>query len=152
MLSQKPIQTRVAAQLILALSLAVLLGLGLLNVNIPAYIGMPASILVNLPQIRYTIRHGRGPGISVAAWAFLATSSYLWFAYGIGADELPVVINSGIAALLGTTAVLALLLKPAPLTDAHPSHFVHEHSLGTTSGDADLVSGRVDDVEIPLTP
>lgn len=73
-----------------------------------------ASLLVSAPQIRYSLRHGRGPGISPTAWAFLATSSYLWFAYGIGAREVPVIANSGIAALLGTAVVIALLVRPQP--------------------------------------
>jgi len=142
MLPGKPTRTRIGAELLVALALAFLLGLGVLNENIPAYIGMPASILVNLPQIRYTIRHGRGPGISVAAWAFLATSSYLWFTYGIGAGEVPVVINSGIAALLGTTAVIALLVRPVP----------KQASRIETTSDTDLVTGRIENVEVPLTP
>jgi len=142
MLHDKPARTQIGAELLVALALTFLLGLGVLNKNIPAYIGMPASILVNLPQIRFTIRHGRGPGISVAAWAFLATSSFLWFTYGIGAGEIPVIINSGIAALLGTTAVIALLVRPAP---------TQASSLEATS-DADLVTGRINNVEVPLAP
>jgi uncharacterized protein with PQ loop repeat len=141
MLIEKPLRTRLGAQFLIALSLLFLLGLGVLNENIPAYIGMPASILVNLPQIRYTIQHGRGPGISVAAWAFLATSSYLWFTYGIGAGEVPVIINSGIAALLGTIAVIALLVRPTT-----------RQSMSELTGDADLVTGGVEDVEVPLSP
>jgi uncharacterized protein with PQ loop repeat len=141
MLIEKPLRTRLGAQFLIALSLLFLLGLGVLNENIPAYIGMPASILVNLPQIRYTIQHGRGPGISVAAWAFLATSSYLWFTYGIGAGEVPVIINSGIAALLGTVAVTALLVRPTT-----------RQSMSKTTSDADLVTGRVKNVEVPLSP
>ena len=141
MLIEKPLRTRLGAQFLIALSLLFLLGLGVINENIPAYIGMPASILVNLPQIRYTIQHGRGPGISVAAWAFLATSSYLWFTYGIGAGEVPVIINSGIAALLGTTAVAALLVRPAT-----------NFSGTDLTSDADLVTGGVEDVEVPLSP
>jgi uncharacterized protein with PQ loop repeat len=141
MLIEKPLRTRLGAQFLIALSLLFLLGLGVINENIPAYIGMPASILVNLPQIRYTIQHGRGPGISVAAWAFLATSSYLWFTYGIGAGEVPVIINSGIAALLGTIAVIALLVRPTT-----------RQSMSELTSDADLVTGGVEDVEVPLSP
>jgi uncharacterized protein with PQ loop repeat len=141
MLIEKPLRTRLGAQFLIALSLLFLLGLGVINENIPAYIGMPASILVNLPQIRYTIQHGRGPGISVAAWAFLAGSSYLWFTYGIGAGEVPVIINSGIAALLGTIAVIALLVRPTT-----------RQSMSELTSDADLVTGGVEDVEVPLSP
>jgi uncharacterized protein with PQ loop repeat len=141
MLIEKPLRKRLGAQFLIALSLLFLLGLGVINENIPAYIGMPASILVNLPQIRYTIQHGRGPGISVAAWAFLATSSYLWFTYGIGAGEVPVIINSGIAALLGTIAVIALLVRPTT-----------RQSMSELTSDADLVTGGVEDVEVPLSP
>lgn len=141
MLIEKPLRTRLGAQFLIALSLLFLLGLGVLNENIPAYIGMPASILVNLPQIRYTIQHGRGPGISVAAWAFLAGSSYLWFTYGIGAGEVPVIINSGIAALLGTIAVIALLVRPTT-----------RQSTSELTSDADLVTGGIKNVEVPLAP
>ena len=142
MLSERSLPVRLGGQVVVALSLAVLLGLGLVNANIPAYIGMPASILVNLPQIRYTIRHGRGPGISVTAWVFLTTSSYLWFTYGIGADEVPVVINSGIAAILGTITVIALLVRPIPA----------QVSVDEAAGDADLVAGGVDDMKETFTP
>ena len=78
----------------------------------------------------------------MAAWAFLTASSFLWFTYGIGAGEVPVIINSGIAALLGTTAVIALLVRPAP---------IQVSSVETTS-DADLVTGRIENVEVPLSP
>jgi len=142
MLIEKPLRIRLGAQLLIALILLALLGLGVLNENIPAYLGMPASILVNLPQIRYTIRHGRGPGISIAAWAFLSTSSYLWFTYGIGAGEIPVVINSGIAALLGTIAVVALIVRPAPQVA----------SLSETSSDTQFMASGIKNVEVPLTP
>lgn len=142
MLIEKPFRIRLGAQLLIALILLALLGLGVLNENIPAYLGMPASILVNLPQIRYTIRHGRGPGISIAAWAFLSTSSYLWFTYGIGAGEIPVVINSGIAALLGTIAVVALIVRPAPQVA----------SLSETSSDTQFMASGIKNVEVPLTP
>ena len=70
------------------------------------------------------------------------SESFLWFTYGIGAGEVPVVINSGIAALLGTTAVIALLVRPTP---------IQESSVETTS-DADLVTGGVKNVEVPLAP
>jgi len=112
MLHDKPIRVRIGAEILIALALAALLGLGTVNENIPGWLGMPASLTVSIPQIRYTLKHGRGEGISVFAWAFLATSSYLWFTYGIGAGEVPVVVNSGLAALLGTFVVVALLARP----------------------------------------
>lgn len=113
MLHEQSVRVRLGAEALLALALAVLLGLGMVNENIPGWIGMPASLAVSIPQIRYTLKHGRGPGISVLAWMFLAASSYLWFTYGIGAGEVPVILNSGLAALLGTIVVAALLLRPS---------------------------------------
>ena len=142
MLKDKPTRVRIGAEFVVALALLVLLGLGEVNENIPGWIGTPASLAVSIPQIRFTIRHGRGPGISITAWMFLASSSYLWFTYGIGADEIPVIANSGIAALLGTTVVVALLLNPGSTSD----------SADDPAGDADLVPGRIEDVEVPLTP
>ena len=142
MMKERSTRERIGAELGVALALAVLLGLGHINEDIPGWIGIPASLTVSIPQIRFTIRHGRGPGISLAAWIFLASSSYLWFTYGVGAGEIPVIANSGIAALLGTTVVVALLLNPGT-TDA---------SVVDPSGDADLVTGGVEDVEVPLSP
>lgn len=115
MLHDRPVRVRLGAEALITLALIALLGLGVLNENIPGWLGMPASLTVSIPQIRYTLKHGRGPGISVFAWAFLATSSYLWFTYGIGAGELPVVVNSGLAALLGTFVVVALLVRPTAI-------------------------------------
>ena len=81
-------------------------------------------------------------GIAPSTWILLSLSSLGWFAYGIGSGEVPVVINSGIAALLGTTAVVTLLVRPSP---------VQASSVETTS-DTDLVTGGVEDVEVPLSP
>ena len=146
MLHERSVRVRLGAEALVALVLALLLGLGTVNENIPGWIGMPASLAVSIPQIRYTLKHGRGEGISVPAWTFLAASSYLWFTYGIGSGEVPVIINSGLAALLGTIVVVALLIRPRPLdSDA-------EHSGIETSSDADLVAGGVEDVEVPLSP
>ena len=114
MLHDRPRRVKLFAQVGIAFALIVVIALGTVNENIPGWIGIPASLLVSAPQIRYSLRHGRGPGISPTAWAFLATSSYLWFAYGIGAREVPVIANSGIAALLGTAVVIALLVRPQP--------------------------------------
>lgn len=112
MLKDSSLKMRIVAELIVAFALVALLAIGQFNENIPGWIGIPASLTVSIPQIRFTIRHGRGPGISLAAWTFLAASSYLWFTYGIGAGEIPVIANSGIAALLGTTVVIALVVRP----------------------------------------
>ena len=112
MLKDSSLKMRIVAELVVAFALVALLTIGQFNENIPGWIGIPASLTVSIPQIRFTIRHGRGPGISLAAWTFLAASSYLWFTYGIGSGEIPVIANSGIAALLGTTVVIALVVRP----------------------------------------
>lgn len=115
MMDDRTIGARLGGQAMLAVTLALLIVLGMVDENIPGWIGIPASLTLSIPQIRYTLRHGRGPGISLPAWVFLATSSYLWFTYGIGAGQVPVIVNSGMAALLGTVVVIALLVRPHPI-------------------------------------
>lgn len=115
MLEGRSRSTKVAAELVVIVALVALILIGTLNSSIPGWIGMPASLMVSIPQIRYTLRHGRGPGISLPAWVFLAASSYLWFTYGVGSGEVPVMVNSGIAAMLGTVVVIALIIRPAPI-------------------------------------
>lgn len=115
MMDDRTIGARLGGQAMLAVTLALLIVLGMIDENIPGWIGIPASLTLSIPQIRYTLRHGRGPGISLPAWVLLATSSYLWFTYGIGAGQVPVIVNSGMAALLGTVVVFALLVRPHPI-------------------------------------
>lgn len=146
MLHERSVRVRFAAELLVVITLIGLLGLGMVNENIPGWIGMPASLAVSIPQIRFTLKHGRGHGISVLAWIFLASSSYLWFTYGVGAGELPVIVNSGLAALLGTFVVVALFIRPAAI-DVNADHSAIE-----SSGDTELVAGGVGDVEVPLSP
>ncbi len=116
MMNDRTPQARLLGQFALLAALAMLIVMGTIDSNIPGWIGIPTSLTLSIPQIRYTLRHGRGPGISLPAWMFLASSSYLWFTYGIGAGEPPVVVNSGIAALLGSFVVIALLVRPDPTT------------------------------------
>ena len=115
MMDDRTTGARLGGQAMLAVTLLLLIILGMVDENIPGWIGIPASLTLSIPQIRYTLRHGRGPGISLPAWVFLATSSYLWFTYGIGAGQVPV--NSGMAALLGTVVVIALLVRPQPIDE-----------------------------------
>ncbi|NBU39083.1 MAG: hypothetical protein EBS32_12770 [Actinobacteria bacterium] len=120
MMNDRMFGARLGGQTTLAVTLALLIILGMVDENIPGWIGIPASLTLSIPQIRYTLRHGRGPGISLPAWVFLATSSYLWFTYGIGAGQVPVIVNSGMAALLGTVVVIALLVRPHPIESESP--------------------------------
>lgn len=142
MLRDSLMRARIGAELLVLFALAVLLAIGHINENLLGWIGIPTSLTLSIPQIRFTVRHGRGPGISLAAWVFLASSSYLWFIYGIGAGEIPVIANSGIAALLGTIVVVALLVNPGSKSA----------SVDESSGDAHLVAGGIKNVEVPLTP
>lgn len=100
-----------------------LLTLGLIAPNAPGFIGVPASLMVSLPQIRYSLKHGRGEAVSLLGWAMLASSSTLWFIYGIGANEAPVKLNSGVGSLLAWTVVVVLVVRPHPVNA--PS-IVHE--------------------------
>lgn len=103
----------------------------------PGWIGSPASLLMTLPQIRYSLRHGRGPGVSIVAWVAISISAFLWFIYGIGAGEAPVIVNSFMQTILSSTVVFVLIARPMALEPA---------------GDAEFVTGRIDDVEVALAP
>ena len=93
-------------------SLAVFTGLGSISSAIPGTCGIFASLLMSLPQIRYAIRHGRGPGVSVLGWALSAFAATMWFVYGIGTRQIPVFINTGIQTVLLFAVVTALLANP----------------------------------------
>lgn len=93
-------------------TLLIFILIGLISPAAPGWVGLPTSLLLNLPQIRYTLRHGRGPGVSVLGWAMMGTSSTLWCIYGIGTGEAPVIVNSGVQSLMLFTVVVALLIRP----------------------------------------
>lgn len=103
----------------------------------PGWIGAPASLLMTVPQIRYSLRHGRGPGVSLVAWVTISISAFLWFVYGVGAGEVPVFVNSFMQTILSSTVVVVLLARPVSLEP---------------TGDADLVAGRISDMEVTLAP
>lgn len=86
--------------------------LGTISSAIPGTCGILASLLMSLPQIRYAVRHGRGPGVSVLGWALSGFAASMWFIYGIGTRQIPVFINTGIQTVLLFTVVTALLANP----------------------------------------
>ena len=139
-LNGRPLATRITAEIIVILSLFVLIAIGTIDSSIPGWIGLPASLTLGIPQIRFTLRHGRGPGISLPAWTFLAASSYMWFTYGVGSGEVPVMVNSGIAAVLGTIVVIALIARPNPSGTAP----------ALTVDSLPVTESGLDGVEIPL--
>ncbi len=93
-------------------SLAVFTALGTISTAVPGTCGIFASLLMSLPQIRYAIRHGRGPGVSVLGWALSGFAAAMWFIYGIGTRQIPVFINTGIQTVLLFTVVTALVANP----------------------------------------
>jgi uncharacterized protein with PQ loop repeat len=97
-------------------SLALFTTLGLISTAIPGTCGIIASLLMSLPQIRYAVRHGRGPGVSVLGWALSAFAAAMWFVYGIGTRQIPVFINTGIQTVLLFAVVLALIANPTHTT------------------------------------
>ena len=103
-------------------SLVVFTGLGSISSAIPGTCGIFASLLMSLPQIRYAIRHGRGPGVSILGWALSAFAAVMWFVYGIGTRQIPVFINTGIQTVLLFAVVIALLANPthSSATDRQP--------------------------------
>jgi uncharacterized protein with PQ loop repeat len=93
-------------------SLALFTALGSISTAIPGTCGIVASLLMSLPQIRYAVRHGRGPGVSVLGWALSGFAAAMWFVYGIGTRQIPVFINTGIQTVLLFAVVFALLNNP----------------------------------------
>lgn len=110
-------KSRLAAQtglIIAAGFLFLMLGIGTFSENVPGWFGMVFSLSMTTPQVIYTLRHGRGPGISLPGWIFLTFSSFLWLMYGIGAKELPVVFNTSVGTLLALCVVIALVIDRTP--------------------------------------
>ena len=93
-------------------ALAAFTALGSISPGLPGTCGILASLFMSLPQIRYAIRHGRGPGVSVLGWALSGFAAAMWFVYGIGTRQIPVFINTGIQSILLFTVVIALLQNP----------------------------------------
>jgi uncharacterized protein with PQ loop repeat len=100
-------------------SLALFTSLGSISTAIPGTCGIIASLLMSPPQIRYAMRHGRGPGVSVLGWALSGLAAAMWFVYGIGTRQIPVVINTGIQTVLLFVAVGALLNNPTHSASHH---------------------------------
>ena len=94
------------------LSVVAFTALGTLSTAIPGTCGIVASLLMSLPQIRYALRHGRGPGVSVLGWALNGCAVLLWFIYGVGTRQIPVFINTGIQSVLVIAVVVALVANP----------------------------------------
>ena len=97
-------------------SLALFTALGSISTAIPGTCGIIASLLMSLPQIRYAVRHGRGPGVSVLGWALGALAAVMWFVYGVGTRQIPVFINTGIQTVLLVAVVIALIANPTHTT------------------------------------
>ena len=113
-------KSRVAAQtgIVIAIGFLIfMLGIGMIAKNVPGWFGMVFSLSMTTPQVIYTLRHGRGPGISLPGWVFLTFSSFLWLMYGIGAQELPVVFNTSIGTVLALCVVIALILDRSPQSE-----------------------------------
>lgn len=102
-------------------SLALFTFLGSISSAISGTCGIIASLLMSLPQIRYAMRHGRGPGVSVLGWALGGLAAAMWFVYGIGMRQIPVVINTGIQTVL-IVAVVGVLLNNPTHSSAHHQH------------------------------
>ena len=102
-------------------SLAIFIALGSISTAIPGTCGIIASLLMSLPQIRYALRHGRGPGISVLGWALSAFAAAMWFVYGVGTRQIPVFINTGLQTVLLFSVVIALIANPTH-TSSEPEY------------------------------
>lgn len=81
----------------------------------PTVVGVTAAalgLIQQLPQLAHTLRHGRGPGLSVGSLALGATASTLWAAYGmLHGDMIVAVCSATITAI--TAILLAAALTPA---------------------------------------
>ncbi|CAM8621717.1 hypothetical protein MCETE4_00088 [Acidimicrobiia bacterium] len=137
MLRNRSRSAAVSGIVVIGATLVFFIALGYVWPAIPGWIGAPASLLMTVPQIRYSLRHGRGPGVSLVAWVTISISAFLWFVYGVGAGEVPVFVNSFMQTILSSTVVVVLLARPTSLAP---------------TGDADLVPGRISDMEVTLAP
>lgn len=65
------------------------------------------SSVNRLPQVVFTVRHGRGAGLSVAGFALNVGADIAWAAYGLLTDDWIIVTSSVIAAALDLSIVVA---------------------------------------------
>jgi uncharacterized protein with PQ loop repeat len=120
MLRNRGVSAQIAGVVAVFVSLGTFTALGSISSAIPGTCGVLASLFMNVPQIRYAIRHGRGPGVSVLGWALGASAAAMWFVYGVGTRQIPVFINTGIQTVLLVTVVIALMANPTH--DASATH------------------------------
>lgn len=76
-------------------------------------IGLVAAVLTTLaflPQVIQTWRSRSTAGLNLGMLLFLATGVALWFVYGLGTGQMPVILANG-ATLMLVAVLLTLKLR-----------------------------------------
>lgn len=78
-------------------------------INIMGYLAGTCTTLAVVPQIYKAWRTGEAKNVSLKMYLVLLTGLGLWFFYGKGIEDLPIMIFNGIAFLLNSFMVYLIL-------------------------------------------
>jgi len=77
--------------------------------NIMGYLAGTCTTLAVVPQIYKAWRTGEAKNVSLKMYLVLLTGLGLWFFYGKGIDDLPIMLFNGVAFLLNLFMVYLIL-------------------------------------------
>ena len=118
-----------------AIALCGVVGAGLAGAVVIGLVAATLGLVQQLPQLAHTLRHGRGPALSVGSLSLGAVSSTVWAAYGASRGDM--IVFSCSAIVTGVT----LTLLAAALTPA--GHLLHvSRQAAVTVAHADMVALR----------
>lgn len=118
-----------------AVALCGVVGAGLAGAVVIGLVASTLGLVQQLPQLAHTLRHGRGPALSVGSLALGTVSSTAWAAYGMLHGDMIVFGCSTIVTGI-TLTLLAAALTPA-------GHLLHvSRQAAVTVAHADMVALR----------
>ncbi len=79
-------------------------------INVIGILAGSFTTLAVIPQIYKSWKSGEAGNVSLKMYIVLLTGLLLWFFYGVGINDLPIMIFNGIAFLLNLS-MLFLILK-----------------------------------------
>jgi MtN3 and saliva related transmembrane protein len=79
-------------------------------INVIGILAGSCTTLAVIPQIYKSWKSGEAGNVSLKMYIVLLTGLLLWFFYGLGINDLPIMIFNGIAFLLNLS-MLFLILK-----------------------------------------
>lgn len=79
-------------------------------INVIGILAGSFTTLAVIPQIYKSWKSGEAGNVSLKMYIVLLTGLLLWFFYGVGINDLPIMIFNGIAFLLNMS-MLFLILK-----------------------------------------